>query len=223
MVDKRNDEFVHEVEEDIRWEKFEKLAKEYGSYAAAGVLAIILGVAGYEYWTYSALRKQEQASEVYTDSLQLMVKNRTNEAIEKLKTIKDDGSGYGMLAHFQMASALVDNPETRGQAVAIFKEVAGNKSIDRRYRTLGIIFLVLAELDTADPAELSKYLEETKLGVNMWPDMTQELSALVAVRKGDMDEAKKILNDLKDDKQASQGVRLRARALLEQLQIQTNK
>ena len=223
MVEKRHDEFMHEVEEDIRWEKFEKLAKQYGAYVGAAIFAVIVGVAGYEYYGYSKRTQQEKASETYTDALQLMVKGQTNEAIEKLKTIKEDGGGYSMLAQFQMASALVDNPETRGQAIAIFKEVATSKSIDRRYRTLGVIFLVLAELDTADPAELSKYLEETKVGVNMWPDMTQELTALVALRKGDEDEAKKILAELKDDKQTSQGVRLRARALLEQLQVQPSK
>ncbi len=222
-MDKRSDDLIHEVEEQLKWERIEAISKEYGTYIVGFIVAIILLVGGYEYWGHSTVKHQEALSEVYTDALQLMGKGQTTEALEKLKTIKDDSTGYSMLARFVSASVLLDNPETRPQAIELYRDMVKTGSLDRRYRTLAIIYLVQAELDTADPAELGKLLEEASIGTNMWPDTTAELSALVALRKGDIEGAKKTLGELKEDKQASQGIRLRARALLEQLQQQPAK
>lgn len=222
-MDKRSDDLIHEVEEQLKWERIEKIAKEYGTYIGGAILAVILVVAAYEYWGYSSRKSSEAQSEAYTNALQLMGKGQQKQAIEKLQAMPVDSSGYSMLARFAAASALSENPETKAQAIEIYREMIKGGNIDRRYRTLAIIFLVQAELDTADPAELSKLLEETSIGANMWPDMTQELTALVALRKGDVEQAKKTFADLKEDKQAGQGVRLRARAMLEQLELQPAK
>lgn len=218
-MDNRVDELIHDVEEQMKWERIEGLLKTYGAYVAAGILAVILGVAGYVYWNHSQLKHQEALSEQYTGALALLGKEQNAEALEKLKVLSSDSSSYGMLARFISASTLVDKLETRPQAVAIYRDMIQNKNIDRRYRNLAIIFLVQAEIDTGDSKELAKLLQEANIGTNMWPDTTAELTALVAIKNGEIEQAKSILQELKDSKQASQGVRLRAMALLQNLQL----
>jgi hypothetical protein len=217
-MDNRADELIHEVEEQLRWEKLEKIGKDYGAYIIGAIVAVILGVAGYVYWNHAQLKHQEALSETYTDALQLMGKGQTKEAMDLLKTIENDASGYGMLAQFVNAAGLVDNPETRPQAIAIYKKMLENRTIDRHYRSLATIFLVMADLDTGDPKEMKKMLEDASISTNMWPDSTAELTALVNIRLGEVEKAKEILQDLKDSKTASQGIRLRANALLQTLQ-----
>jgi hypothetical protein len=217
-MDNRVDELIHEVEEQLKWERFEKLWKDYGSYIVAAIVAVIVGVSVYVYWNHSQLKNQEELSEGYTASLQLLGKGQTKEALEKLKTLEGDVKGYGSLARFISASTLMENPETRPQAIAIYRDMINNRSVERNYRNLAIIFLVMAELDTGDPKELTKLMQETSIGTNMWPETTSELTALVAIKSGDMELAKSILQELKENKNASQGVRLRASALLQNLQ-----
>lgn len=217
-MDNRGDDLIHEIEEQLQWERIEKIWKDYGTYIIGAIAAIIIGVAGYVYWNHAQLKHQEALSETYTEALQLLGKGQTKEALDKLKTIEGDASGYGMLAQFVNAASLLDNPETRPQAIALYKKMVESKTIDRRYRSLAIIYLVLAELDTGDPKEMMKLLQEASIGTNMWPDTTAELTALVAIKLGDKEQAKSILQELKDSKTASQGIRLRATALLQSME-----
>jgi hypothetical protein len=216
-MDNRVDELIHEVEEQLKWERLEKIWKDYGTFIVAGFLAIILGVGGYAYWNHSVLQKQYELSEKYTTALNLSQDGKKQEALDILKTISDDASGYGMLANFLSAATLLENPETKPQAVAIYRDIINKRVVDYRYRNLAIIFLVQAEIDTGDAAELTALLKETEVGTNMWPDTTAELSALLAIKSGNFDSARLILQELKDSKSASQGSVQRAKALLQTL------
>jgi hypothetical protein len=216
-MDNRVDELLHDVEEQLKWERFEKIWKDYGVFFIAGILAIILGVAGYVYWDYASLKNQEELSEKYTSAITLLGKDQQTEAIEKLKVLSEDSSSYGMMARFVNASVLVDNPQTRPQAVAIYRDIIANKSIDRKYRNLAIVFLAMAEMDSGDTKELAKLLQETSTGINMWPDTTAELTALVALKNGEIEQARSIFEELKKSEHASQGVQLRAKAMLQTL------
>lgn len=216
-MENREDDLLHEVNEQLQWERFEKIAKEYGTYIIGAVLAIILSVSGYVYWNHSKLTQAQELSEKYTNALAKLGLNDNKEAIEQLKTLSSDPSSYGMLSKFVRASILVDNAATRPEAVAIYKEMIDKKDIDRRYRNLAIIFYVLAVLDEADPKELEKLMDEASIGTNMWPETTAEISALIAIRNNNMEKATKILTELKDNQQISQGARLRSIALLQSL------
>ena len=44
----QDDNFLREVEEEIRRERFERLWKEYGTYFIAGAAVIVIGVLGYK-------------------------------------------------------------------------------------------------------------------------------------------------------------------------------
>jgi hypothetical protein len=217
-MDNRVDELIHEVEEQLKWERLEKLWKDFGAYIIGGILAVILGVAGFVYWNHSQLKNKEALSEKYTAAVQLLSEGKSKEAVEQLKSIENSDGGYGMMARFTAAASLVDNTETRPQAIAIYRDMLNSKNIDRRYRTLAIIFLVMAEMDTGDPVEMKKLLAETSIGTNMWPDTTAELTALLAIKSGDTELAKTTLEELKASTTASQGVRLRANAMLQTLQ-----
>ena len=45
----QDDNFLREVEEEIRRERFERLWKEYGTYFIAGAALIVIGVLGYKF------------------------------------------------------------------------------------------------------------------------------------------------------------------------------
>lgn len=216
-MENRFDEFIHEIDEELKWDRLVKLAKNYGVYVIGGILAIILGTSGYVYWNYHQQQYREAESDKYTYALNLQVEGKTTEALEALKKLEADGGSYGMLALFQRAAILIHKPETKTEAIAIYKDMIQQRTIDRRYRNLAIIFYVQAELDTGNAEELKKLLQEAYVGTNMWPDITAELTALLALRMGDTEQARSILDDLVASKHASESIRMRCDALLQSL------
>lgn len=216
-MENRNDDLLHEVDEQLQWERFEKIVKNYGAYIIGAVLAIIIGVSGYVYWNHSKQRQAQELSEKYTNALSQLGLDKNKEALEQLQALSSDPSTYGMLSRFIRASTLVDNKETRPEAVAIYKEMIDKKDIDRRYRNLAIIFYALAVLDEADPKELEKLMDETAIGINLWPETAAEIKAVLAIKNNNIEKATEILNGLIENKQTSQGVKLRAIALLQTL------
>lgn len=214
----RSDDLLREVDEQLQWERFEKFAKQYGAYVAAGILAVILGVAGFVYWEHFQETKNQALSERFSESMLLLDKNQKKESIEKLQDLAKDPSSYGMMARFKLASLHMDDPEKRAEAIKIYREMIENRDIDRRYRSLAIILLTLAELESGDTKDLAKILQEASIGTNMWPNTTTEVSAYVEIKNGEVEQAKSILTGLKNDSNAPQGVRIRSEALLQMLQ-----
>src|SRR5260221_2122207 len=129
-------------------------------------------------------------------AIQSEAKGQPQEALDILKKLGTEGGTYGMLAKFQRAAILVEKPETKEDGIAIYREMIQQRNVDRRYRDLAIIFYVQVQLDTGDVAEMRKLLQEAYAGVNMWPDATAELTALVALRAGDKEQAISILKGL---------------------------
>jgi hypothetical protein len=57
------DEFLVEVENDIRKEKMLQLWKQYGKQVVAGVVGIIILISGYNFWSYYEQNKRTQMAE----------------------------------------------------------------------------------------------------------------------------------------------------------------
>ncbi|MBP6985675.1 MAG: tetratricopeptide repeat protein [Alphaproteobacteria bacterium] len=217
-MDKRSDELLQEVNEQLQWERFENIVKEYGSYILAAVLAVIIGVAGYTYWNHSQEMKNQALSEKLTGSLSLVGKKQMPEALKGLQELSENTSTYGMLARFMEAAIQIDDPKTREAAAGVYKNMLDQQKVDRRYRSLAVLFYAMAELDSGDSKALASLLDESSRGTNMWPHTTAELSAYVAIKNGDVEKAKDILTQLIANKDLTQGTQVRARALLQTLE-----
>ena len=215
------DEFLYEVEEDLKREKLNKMMKVYGPYVLAGVILLILAVAIYAYWNHSQLKSQEARSDIYMKAVQLREGGKNAEAEKELNALISKGGDYATLAEFEKASLLAAKPETREEAAKVYSQMIKSRTIDRRYRSLAVIFYVQLQLDSGNPEELMKLLQESSVGTNLWPGLTSELTALVALRLGETEHAKSILKDLLNSKDTSAGVRARANALLSTLEHKT--
>lgn len=208
------DEFLHEVKEDLQRERLDKIIRTYGPYVIGGIVLIILGVSAYVYWNYRQLKSQETQSDTYMNAIILHEENKNAEAVNQLNALISQNGDYGMLAQFEKAALLAKNPETKEQAMETYHNMIKDHKIDRRYRSLAVIFYVQLQLDTGNPEEMMKMLQEASVGSNLWPGLISELTALVALRMGEVAQAESILKDLLNAKEASPGVRMRANALL---------
>ncbi|MDR3533208.1 MAG: tetratricopeptide repeat protein [Rhodopila sp.] len=214
-----------EVEEDLRAERAEKLLKKYAWLIIAVAVAIIAAAAGWQLWgrwqrqqdaaaatTYVAAQNAvEQAGAARTDTIA---------SLDRLAVTAPEG--YKTLARLRAAGLKADAGDLPG-AIALWNAVAADSSADRLLRDLASLLATQRELDHGDPAQLEARLKPLAEPGNAWSALAQEQLAMLDLRQGKVDDARKKLRMLSIDIDAPSGVRARAAALLAGLGPQDTK
>ena len=116
MAEKTEDDILfREIDEDLRQDEFQKLWKAYGNYALAGVVVLVLSVAGFKGWQSYDISAREALGVRFQSAADLVTAGNTDEALKMFFEIAEKGGGYQMLARFNQARLLAD----RGEAGAV--------------------------------------------------------------------------------------------------------
>ena len=99
------------------------------------------------------------------------------------------------------------------EALSILVTIANDKNFNKQLRDLAIIKLASHKLDTATSEEIKTILEPVA-DDNAWYGTAQEMLATVAVRDGNIEEAKKIYQSLLDNTSVSDELKNRVRDIL---------
>ena len=67
----RDRDFIREVDEAVRQDRYKKLWDQYGIYALAAAVVLVAGVAGYKGWNSWQERKSGEAGAKFTQALTL--------------------------------------------------------------------------------------------------------------------------------------------------------
>jgi len=201
-----------EVQEELRAERARRLGIRYGGLLAGIALLALLGVGGWQGWRWW---QEQQAAQ--TGALFLEISRKAEAPGADLKAAGDNFAslaatapeGYQILARLR-AAALKAETGDREAALALWDQVASDAGAPQLYRDLASLMWVLHGIDTQDPAALSARLTPLTEPSNPWRASARELQGLLAIRRGDKPEAKRILEALAGDVTAPRGLRDRA-------------
>jgi hypothetical protein len=210
-----------EVEEDLRAERAEKLLKKYAWLLIAVAVAIIGAAAGWQLWNRYQNQQDAAAAVRYVavqNALEQPGGDQSDGAraghIAALDQLAATGpEGYKTLARLRAAGLKADAGDVPG-AVALWNAVAADSSADRLLRDLASLLAVQRELDQGDPAQLEARLKPLAEPGNPWSALAQEQLAMLDLRQGKVDDARKKLQVLSFGIDAPSGLRARASALL---------
>ena len=204
-------DIFHEVEEEVRRERFEKLWKQYGDYIIAGVAAIVIGVAGYKLWTRYEDQQRFNASKTFIAAEEAAEAGNTAQAQAMFGKLAQSGpGGYSTIAKLSEANTLLISGK-KNDAITIYKSIA-----DKDKSPLGDVARMRAawaEADSAPRGELETLLAPLTLETSEWRFLAREVLAYADYRAGAMEQARKEFQALADDKASSQGLRDRAHAM----------
>ncbi|MFH5924289.1 tetratricopeptide repeat protein [Roseomonas xinghualingensis] len=208
-----------ELQEDLRAERARQLGMRYGGILAAVALVALIGIGGWQGWRWYEQRESEAAAATF-----LTVHRETEQqgadlkaAAEKFDAIAAQApAGYRTLARLRAAALKSELGDLPG-ALAEWDAVANDSAADPLYRDLASLNWVLHGLDTQDPTMLAARVTPLAAEGNPWRASARELQALVAIRQGNMAEARRILEGLSADMAAPQALRDRAGRILAQL------
>jgi hypothetical protein len=207
------DSLMTEIEEDLRGEELSKLWKKYGNLIVAASLALILGVAGWQYWRQDQETQRLDAARQYEAGIKLIQEGKLDDALATYAALAEKkGLGYAALAQLQKAALALSKNDVPS-ALAAYKALAADEKADVLFRDLARLMRALHGLDTENPLELEAALKPLLDASNPFSHSAQELTALLAAKQGDAPRALKLVEGLAADVSAPAGVRQRAEEL----------
>lgn len=203
-----------EIEEDLRKERAKKLWDRYGWIVLVVAGGIILGVAGWRGWQWYEHRQASQAAERFLAAAAAADRGEAAAAAAGFAELSREApSGYRVLARLREAGLKARQGAT-AEAVALYETLAGDAAVPPLYRDLAALLAVLHQVDSGDPRALADRLAPLAAPGAAFRYSAMELQAVLAERRGDRVEARRLLEALAEDRAAPDGVRRRAGEML---------
>lgn len=219
------DEFLEEVEQDIRNERFEKYWNKYGKIATGFVTGCLIVTGAFMLWNNNRTNQMVTASETLVSAQESLAKNKQDEGLSLLGSLASKAPGiYGILPRFSMAVEYTkDGPNKNiNESINIYKGLESDKSVDRNLRDLAKLLRLSLEFE-AFGEEQSK-IDELRVAIEPLTKsdhplqlLANELKAIMLYRSGAFNEAGEILIKASQDKKAPEGLRVRAQLMTQMI------
>ena len=184
-----SEEFVREVDEDIKEENRIKLWKKVFPYVVSVSLGIIIFTSGYVFWNSYTENLNQQLGDDFTAAVQLANEEDLDASIVALNRIVDEGSdGYVTLAKMKKASILIQRGE-RESGLNIYLDLERN-AVDQSFRDIASILYVLNSMDTEDPQLLLDKINKLESS-QIWRSSALEMKAFLQLKQNKIKEARK--------------------------------
>ena len=189
-----SEEFVREVDEDIKEEERIKLWKKVFPYVVSVSLGIIIFTSGYVFWNNYTESLNQQLGDDFTAAVQLANEEDLDASILALNRIVDEGSdGYVTLAKMKKASLLIQRGELE-LGLNIYLDLERN-AVDQSFRDIASILYVLNSMDTEDPQTLLKKINKLESS-QIWRSSALEMKAFLKLKQNKVEEARKIFEGI---------------------------
>ncbi|GAB5467201.1 MAG: tetratricopeptide repeat protein [Rhodospirillales bacterium] len=207
-----------EVEEDLRKEKFKSLAKRFGPYIAVVVILVIALVGGYSAYEDWQIESREEAGAAFAEALAQVREGEAESALDVLdKEATSGDGGFQILAAFAAAQVRAETGEI-APAVDGWRALAADSSAGQPLQDVARLLAVMHAMDDGEAAsDLESELAPLAGSDRPLSYLARELTALLALRQGDVARARDLLTELSEDPQSPVGLRGRASQLLDSL------
>lgn len=208
-----DESFFREVEEELRQEQLKKLWRKYGAYAVGAAIIIVVGIGGYNFWTFYQANRAAETGARYEAALDLAREGKEAEAVKEFEAIAQGAPGaYETLAEFSRAAFQAKLGES-DSAVQIYDSLA-RSAPDPVLRDLARIRAALLLVDSAGLEEMRRRVAAIDDDGNPWRHSAREVLALTAYRTGDEATALELFQKMVADQGTPAEARQRAQIML---------
>jgi len=206
-----SEEFIREVDEDLRHKQLTNLWQRYGGFIITFLVGIVLFVAGNVTLKNYNESKYATVADQYSLVEKSVVANDMNEALKNLQALSETKvDGYKILVGFKEAEIELQRGN-QDKAVAALDKLTASSGVEKVYRDLASLKAAMIAMDTASYDEIKTRLAPLTIEGNSWKYVAKELMAMAALGAGQGDEAKQLLTELEQDLEAPADVKARAK------------
>ncbi|MAH78714.1 MAG: hypothetical protein CBE14_003175 [Rickettsiales bacterium TMED254] len=211
-----SEEFIREVDEELKEEKAAKLWKKVGPYVISFAVGIVLFTSGIVGWNNYTEMSRQQLGDDFSAAVELIKDDDFDSALIALEEITDKSSdGYVTMAKMKQASILIDKKQIE-EGLDIYSDLE-KTAVDQSFKDMSTILFVINALDYKSPDLLLEKIERLTNDNNSWAFSALELKAYIYVKKGEINSAKQIFQQILDKKSAPSTLAGRARDMVEYL------
>ncbi len=205
-----NESFYREVDEELRRDRARTLWQRYGKFAVAGLVLFLAAIAGAIYWNNQQQVKAGQKGEQLISAFDDISGGNKAAATGKLDALaKSDAPGYRAAALLTKADLAIEANNLDG-AAALFRQVAGDQSLDEAYRNVALVRQTHVEFDKLQPQAVVDRLKPLAVAGNPWFGSAGEMVAIAYLKLNKPQDAARIFAAMAKDKQVPDSVRSRA-------------
>jgi hypothetical protein len=206
------DAFMTEVESELRDEQIQKIWDRYKVWVYGAMAGLVFGVAAFQYLQGLATERLALQADTFARATEQLADGNNDAALSELSAVVDQGGPYGALADLQRAGILLEQGNTR-DAISIYRTLSNDANIAYVFSDLATLLWGIHGLDSEDPGVLEDAIEPLTDPSNAYSFSALELMALLSARRGDIDGARAILDQLVDDANTPAAIKNRASEL----------
>jgi hypothetical protein len=205
-------DIFHEVDEEVRRERLQKLWERYSIYLIGIAVLIVAAIAAWRAYEWWATKQAAAAGAQFERALTLSEQGKHAEAEQAFVNIAVDApAGYRVLARFRAAAELAQ--QKPADAVTVYDKIAADNSLGQTLQDLASLRAGMLLVDTAPLAEMEKRLTPLTEPGRSFRASARELLALSAWHNHDAAAARKYIDMITADAETPPGVRARAEVL----------
>lgn len=218
LTPQNNDAFFREVDEEVRREQMQGLARRYGAIVIGIVLVGLIALAAWLFWRNHREAAAGEESERLTAAMATL--SAGGQAGKQIDAIVADGNkGYAPLARLLQADMLVQQNKP-AEAAARFLDIAHDQAVPETLRNLALVRATATNFDAIAPAEVINRMKPLAIGGAPWFGSAGELTGLAYLKLNQRPQAGRMFAAVAQDKGVPQTIRARTAQLAAQAGVE---
>lgn len=212
LTPQSNEAFLREVDDAVRQDQLLGFWKRFGRWIAGAVIVGLALFAGWLYWQHHSAAKSGETAEEMAGLLEVVAGGGTPDAKKLESLTKASQPGYRATALLAQAAVAVKKGDTAA-ALALYKGMAADTSLDQPYRDLALVRQTSLEFDKLKPEDVVARLKPLAVAGDPWFGSAGEMTAIAYMKMQKYDLAGPIFAAMAKDAQVPQSIRSRARQM----------
>lgn len=212
-----SDEFIREVDEAVRQDRWLTVWQQYNTYIIGAVLALVIGTtAGIGWRSYQESQRSANAKAL-AGATALLSDERPAEASAAFKALAESaGGGVAVVARLRAAEAEQQAGNVDAK-LALLESLAGDSEVSSLYQRLAGVLAKQEAFSDSDADTMIDELDQAATPDNPWRASLIELKAIAEMKAGRTEEARGTLETLLESEDTPANLQRRAGELLNAL------
>jgi hypothetical protein len=177
-----NDAFIREVDDEVRREQTQKLARRYGVIVAVVVVIALAAFGGTLWWRSHQQAVAGEQGDQFMAAMSSISSGKTADADKQLQALATTSTkGYAPLARMLQADVLVKDGKAP-QAAAAFQKIADDGAVDQPVRDIALMRATTLQFDTLPPQQVIDRLKALAVPGNPWFGSAGEMTGIAYLK-----------------------------------------
>lgn len=207
------DPLLKEISEDVKNDQMKILWDKYGLYIIIFVAVVLTAAVSFETFRNWANKRNQEISNAYAVALSLQSQGKLDESLKLFQTLAEHSGLYADIAKLQIANIYFEQKKPQ-DAVKMLEQLV-DEAESSQMQEIASLKLAAYKIDTNAPAEeVQEILLPLTQDENGSYNVARELLAMLAIRDGDLETAKKEYEQIVASASSSDELKSRAQDMI---------